>query len=158
VQDWRYRRIPNWLTVSGFAAGVAVNVALFGFTGMKSALLGAGLGLGVLLPFVLLRSLGAGDWKLAGALGACLGPRDLSAVLMGTILVAGIMALGIVIWKRRLLQTLQNIGHLLAALFRLRMPGGEVSLDSSQSTKVPFGVAMAATVLILAAGRAAGRL
>jgi len=125
---------------------------------MKSALLGAGLGLGVLLPFVLLRSLGAGDWKLAGALGACLGPRDLSAVLMGTILVAGIMALGIVIWKRRLLQTLQNIGHLLAALFRLRMPGGEVSLDSSQSTKVPFGVAMAATVLILAAGRAAGRL
>lgn len=158
MQDWRYRRIPNWLTVSGFAAGVAVNVALFGFTGMKSALLGAGLGLGVLLPFVLLRSLGAGDWKLAGALGACLGPRDLSAVLMGTILVAGIMALGIVIWKRRLLQTLQNIGHLLAALFRLRMPGGEVSLDSSQSTKVPFGVAMAATVLILAAGRAAGRL
>jgi len=121
-------------------------------------LLGAGLGLGLLLPFVLLRGLGAGDWKLAGALGACLGPRDLSAVLMGTILVAGIMALGIVIWKRRLLRTLQNIGHLLAALLRLRMPGGEVSLDSSQSTKIPFGVAMAVTVLILAAGRAAGRL
>ena len=27
-----------------------------------------------LCPLCLLRSLGAGDWKLAGALGACLGP------------------------------------------------------------------------------------
>jgi prepilin peptidase CpaA len=156
--DWRYRRIPNWLTVSGLAIGVAVNAVLSGWAGTKSALLGTALGLGLLLPFVLLRSLGAGDWKLAGALGACVGPRDLIAVLMGTILVAGVMALVVVIWKRRLLQTLRNIGSMLAAFFHLRMPGGEVSLDSPQSTKIPYGVAMAATVLILGVGRATGRL
>jgi len=156
--DWRHRRIPNWLTVSGLAAGVIVNTALFGWAGMKTSLLGAALGLGLLLPFVLLRSLGAGDWKLAGALGACLGPRDLIAVLMGTILVAGVMALAVVIRKRRLLQTLRNMGSMLAAFFQLRMPGGEVSLDSPQSTKIPFGVAMAATVLILGTGRVAGKL
>ena len=157
VLDWRSRRIPNWLTVSGLVAGLGVNSALFGWTGAKSSLLGAGLGLGLLLPFVLLRSLGAGDWKLAGALGACLGPGQLVTVLMGTVLMAGVMALAVVIWKRRLIQTLRNIVRLLAALFSLRMPGAEVSLDSPQSTKIPFGVAMAAVVLLLGAGKALGK-
>ncbi len=158
VFDWRYRRIPNWLTVSGFAAGVAVNTILYRWPGLKAALLGTLLGLGVLLPFVLLRSLGAGDWKLAGALGACLGPRQLLSVLMGTILVAGVMALAVVVWKGRMMQTLVNIAHLLAALFSLRMPASELSLDDPQSTKIPFGVAMALTVLFYGMGRAMGNL
>jgi len=156
--DWRYRRIPNWLTVSGLAAGVAVNTILYRWPGLKAALLGTALGLGLLLPFVLVRSLGAGDWKLAGALGACLGPGQLLSVLMGTILVAGVMALAVVIWKGRLKQTLLNIAHLLGALFSLRMPGSEVSLDDPQSTKIPFGVAMALTVLFYGMGRAMGHL
>jgi len=107
---------------------------------------------------VLLRSLGAGDWKLAGALGACLGPRQLLSVLVGTILVAGVMALGVVIWKGRLKRTLLNIARLLAALLCLRMPGAEVSLDDPQSTRIPFGVAMALTVVFYGVGRALGKL
>ncbi len=158
VFDWRYRRIPNWLTVSGFAAGVAVNTILYRWPGLKAALLGTLLGLGLLLPFVLVRSLGAGDWKLVGALGACLGPRQLLSVLVGTILVAGVMALAVVIWKGRMKQTLVNIAHLLAALFSLRMPASELSLDGPQSTKIPFGVAMALTVLFYGMGRTMGNL
>ncbi len=154
--DWRYRRIPNWLTVSGLAAGVAANTILCRWPGLKTALLGTLLALALLLPFVLVRSLGAGDWKLAGALGACLGPRQLLSVLMGTIVVAGVMALAVVIWKGRLKQTLLNIAHLLAAFVSLRMPGPEVSLNDPQSTKIPFGVAMAVTVLFYAMGRAIG--
>ena len=156
--DWRYRRIPNWLTVSGFAAGVAVNTILYRWPGLKEALLGTLLGLGVLLPFVLVRSLGAGDWKLAGALGACLGPRQLLSVLIGTILVAGVMALALVIWKGRLKRTLLNITRLVGAMFSLQMPGSELSLDDPQSTKIPFGVAMALTVLAYGVGKAMGRL
>ncbi len=156
ILDWRYRRIPNWLTVSGMATGLAVNAILFRWPGLKAALLGTLLALGLLLPFVWLRSLGAGDWKLAGALGACLGPRQLIAVLMGTVLVAGVMALAVVIWKRRMMRTLLNIAHLLAALFSLRMPGSEVSLDDPQSTKIPFGVAMALAVVVCGAGRMLG--
>ena len=158
VLDWRYRRIPNWLTVSGLLAGVAVNAIVGGWPGMKTAVLGALLGLGVLLPFVLVRGLGAGDWKLAGALGASLGPRQLASVLVGTILLAGIMALAVVIWKGRLRQTLLNIAHMLTAFFSLRMPAFEISLDNPQSTKVPFGVAMAAAVLLIGFARAIGKL
>jgi len=51
-----------------------------------------------------------------------------------------------------------NIVHLLGALFSLRMPGSAVSLDDPQSTKIPFGVAMAATVFLYGIGRIIGKL
>ncbi|MGA9785033.1 MAG: A24 family peptidase, partial [Candidatus Sulfotelmatobacter sp.] len=86
--DWRSRRIPNWLTVPGFVVGVSVNVIANGRAGLNASLLGAGLGLLVLLPFVFLRSLGAGDWKLAGALGAFVGWQALVDLLMGSVFVA----------------------------------------------------------------------
>ena len=158
ILDWRYRRIPNWLTVSGAVAGIALNTILYRWPGLKMAALGLALGLALLLPFVLIRSLGAGDWKLAGALGACLGPSQLMSVLIGTILVAGVMALIVVIAKGRLKQTLSNIVHLLAAIFTLRMPAREVTLDDPKSTKIPFGVAMALTVIVYGIGRALGKV
>src|SRR5579863_1725487 len=64
--DWRTRRIPNWLTVSGFLVGVGAHTAIGGWHGALASLGGAGLGLLILLPLVLLRGLGAGDWKLMG--------------------------------------------------------------------------------------------
>jgi prepilin peptidase CpaA len=154
--DFRSRRIPNWLTVPGLAVGVAVNVAAAGWTGLKTSLLGAGLGLLLLLPFVLLRSLGAGDWKLAGALGAFVGAGVLATLLMGSVFVAGIMAAALVIYKRRVWQTLRNIGHLLLSLITFRLPGSEVSLDNPQSLRVPYGVALAFTVVLYGLARISG--
>jgi prepilin peptidase CpaA len=151
--DFRTRRIPNWATVPGLAVGVALNTVAGGLNGLKLSLLGAGLGLLLLLPLVLLRSLGAGDWKLAGALGAFVGPRVLANLLMGSIFVAGVMALGLVIYKGRLRETLHNIVRMLASLVSFHMPGPEVSLDNPQSLKVPYGVALAFTVILYGAGR-----
>ena len=155
--DWRSRRIPNWLTVPGLLVGIAVNAATSGVGGLKTSLLGAGLGLLVLLPFVIVRSLGAGDWKLAGALGAFVGPGVLVDLLMVSVFVAGIMALGLVIYKRRFKETLRNIGRLLASLLTFRMPGPEVSLDNPQSLKIPYGVALALTTLLFGIGKLWGR-
>jgi prepilin peptidase CpaA len=146
--DWRSRRIPNWLTVGGLVVGLLLNSAAGGWPGAKNSLLGAGLGLVVLFPFVLIRSLGAGDWKLIGALGAFLGPSRLITVLFATVLLAGLMALILVIWKRRLGQTLRNIARMLAAVFSFHLPGPEVSLDNPEALKIPFGVAAAIAVLL----------
>lgn len=146
--DWRSRRIPNWLTVPGFLIGVSVNVLAGGWAGLKTSLLGAGLGLLLLLPFVFLRSLGAGDWKLAGALGAFVGWQVLVDLLMGSVFVAGVMALGLVIYKHRFKETMRNIGRLLASMVTFHRPGPEVSLDNPQSLKVPYGVALALTTVL----------
>jgi prepilin peptidase CpaA len=155
--DWRSRRIPNWLTVPGLGIGIAVNVMVSGFSGLRTSLLGAGLGLLILLPFVFLRSLGAGDWKLAGALGAFVGPGVLVDLLMGSVFIAGIMALGLVIYKRRLKETLRNIGRLLVSMLTFHMPASEVSLDNPQSLKIPYGVALALSTVCYGVGKLWGR-
>ncbi|HXY15871.1 MAG TPA: A24 family peptidase [Terriglobales bacterium] len=148
--DYRWRRIPNWLTVPALLLGIGLKSATDGWHGAKSSLLGAALGLLILLPFVLLRSLGAGDWKLIGALGAFLGPGNLITVLFATVLIAGVMALIVVIWKKRLGKTLRNIGTMLAAMASLHLPSKEVSLDNPESSKIPFGVAAAIAVVLFA--------
>ena len=146
--DLRSRRIPNWLTVPAMLVGVALNVAVNGLAGLKTSLLGIALGLVLLLPFVLLRALGAGDWKLAGALGAFVGPSLLKDLLLASVFVAGIMALALVIYKGRFRQTAVNIGHILVSLVTFRLPGHAVTLDNPDALKVPYGVALAATVLL----------
>ena len=146
--DLRGRRIPNWLTVPGLLVGIAANTVLSGWSGLKTSLLGAAVGLALLLPFVLLRSLGAGDWKLAGALGAFAGSSVLVDLLVASIFVAGLMAVALVIYKGRVRQTLRNIGHILISLVTFRLPGSRVSLDNPDSLKIPYGVALALTVVL----------
>ena len=148
--DLRSRRIPNWLTVPGFVAGVAANTVLAGKSGLISSLVGALVGLGLLLPFVLLRSLGAGDWKLAGALGAFAGRELLINLLIGSVFVAGLMAVALIVYKGRVRQTVRNIGHILVSLVTFQLPGTRVSLDNPESLKVPYGVALALTVVLYA--------
>jgi len=154
--DWRSRRIPNWLTVPALAVGIASNSLAWGWSGTKSSLLGAGLGLLLLLPFVLIRSLGAGDWKIVGAVGAFLGPQSLITVLAVTILVAGVMAVILIVWKKRVRQTARNLGRMLGAMVTLRLPGPELSLDNPEALKVPFGVAVAVAVILFVAQQAWG--
>src|SRR5437879_4642008 len=146
--DWRSRRIPNWITVPGLVLGVVVNSLASGWPGAKAAVLGALLGVALLLPFVLIKSLGAGDWKLVGALGAFLGPGPLVTVLVVAIFVAGVMAMALIIYKRRVRQALRNVGRILAALFTLRLPASDLSLENPESLKIPFGVAVAFAVVL----------
>jgi len=145
--DLRSRRIPNWLTVPGLLLGIAANTVLGGWSGLATSLKGVAVGLALLLPFVLLRSLGAGDWKLAGALGAFVGPK-LIDLLVASVFVAGLMAVALVIYKGRVRQTLRNIGHILVSLVTFQLPGERVSLDNPESLKIPYGVALAFTVVL----------
>jgi prepilin peptidase CpaA len=153
--DWRWRRIPNWLTVPGLVAGIVANSVAYGWTGLKLSLGGAGLGLLLLFPFVLVRALGAGDWKLVGAIGACLGVREILLVLAGAVLVAGVMAMALVIYKRRFIETVRNIGRLVLAFLMLHPGTPSISLDNPESLKVPFGVAVAIAVILFVSSRLA---
>ena len=58
------------------------------------------------------------------------------------------MAAILIVWKRRIGQTLRNLVQLLSSLFTLRLPGPELSLDNPDSLKIPFGVAVAVAVVL----------
>jgi prepilin peptidase CpaA len=148
VTDLRGRRIPNWLTYPAIPAALILHAVAGGWPGARLSLLGAALGLGLLLPFVLIRSLGGGDWKLVGGLGAFFGTQRLITVLILTLLINGFMAICMVIWMRRVGQTLRNLGRMTAAFFSLHLPGDELTIDNPEAAKVPFGVAAAIAVLL----------
>jgi len=154
--DWRYRRIPNWLTVPCFFLGIATNALAGGWYGTKQSLLGAGLGLLLLLPFVLLRSLGAGDWKLMGAVGACVGLHPFVTVIVLTVLINGVVALGMIIASGRFGRTVKNMFRLLGAMLTLHKPAEELTLDNPDAIKVPFGVSAAVAVAIYVIPRLGG--
>ena len=146
--DWKTRKIPNWLTVPGLVVGVLASSVIFGWSGAKTALSGAGLALGLLLPFVLFRGLGAGDWKLMGALGAFLGPKQILLVLLISFLLAGILAILQTTWHRRWKVTTRNLGELLriSFVFGLR-PHPVVNLGNPRLPSLPFGSTAAVATL-----------
>lgn len=146
--DLRWRRIPNWLTYPAAPIAVVLHAIAGRWPEAKLSLEGLALGLGLLLPFVLLRSLGGGDWKLVGALGAFFGPKSLLVVIFYTLLINALMAIVLIVAKKRIWRTLRNMGRLVAALFRLHLPAKDLTIDNPEAIKVPFGVAAAVGVLL----------
>lgn len=149
VLDWRTRRIPNWLTVPGLLLGVALHAFLTGWQGALFALKGAGLALLLLLPLVLLRGLGAGDWKLMGAVGASVGPLMFLFILFGSVVAAGLMAIVQMLRAGRSAETLRNMWTLVKGFFSFGLRARQqISLDNPTLMKLPFGVAVAAATLV----------
>jgi Flp pilus assembly protein protease CpaA len=152
ITDFRYRKIPNWLTYPAIPIAILLHWIIAGGHAALLSLAGAAVGLGILLPFVLLGGLGGGDWKLIGALGAFFEPRRLIPVLILTLMISGLMALALLLWKKCFAQKSRNVAHSNIAPFKFRVPAMDLRIDHSQSEKVPFGIAAAvATLLYVAA-------
>ena len=147
--DWRSRRIPNWLTVPGFVSGVTLHTVLNGWHGLQFALGGGVLALFLLLPLVLLRALGAGDWKLMGAVGAFLGPVLFVFVFFGSVVASGIMAVVQMYRAGRVVETFRNMWTLVKGFFAFGLKKNpQISLDNPRLLKLPFGVAVAAATIV----------
>jgi prepilin peptidase CpaA len=148
IVDFRTHRIPNWLTVPAFLLGLGLRTAISGWAGAKASLEGAGLALILLLPLVLMRAVGAGDWKLMGAVGAFLGPILFLFVLLGSVLVSGLMAMVEMMRTRRVKETFHNLVVLVQGFFSFGLRANpEISLDNPALLKLPFGISVAISTL-----------
>jgi prepilin peptidase CpaA len=92
--DLRNRRIPNWLVLPFLVVGIGASTWQHGWHGLGQSF--AGLALGLLLYGFLfwMGGMGAGDVKLAAAIGAWIGPSQLFIALVVTAMAGGIMVLG----------------------------------------------------------------
>jgi len=107
------------------------------------------LALTILLPLVLVRGLGAGDWKLMGAVGAFLGPWMMLFVLVASAFVTGIVSMVRLIQERRVKTTFSNMWVLVQGMVTFGLkPNPEISLDTPGLIKLPFGVMVAAGTMI----------
>lgn len=96
--DLRWRLIRNWAVIVAAAAGLTLGYGAHGLPGLPICLVGMAVAL-IWWPVVAFFRLGAGDAKLAMALGALLGPMPaLAAPALGFILCAAGL-LPWIIWR-----------------------------------------------------------
>ena len=148
--DLRSRRIPNWITVPGAAAGFVLQAWYGGLHGVLASLAGAGLGLGIFLALYVAGGMGAGDVKLFSAVGALAGPPALILVFVLTGVLGGIAAAVLAASRGRLRETLERTGVLLLDLGRLRWQEvrGASAAATPDSLRLPYGVVIAGGTLM----------
>jgi prepilin peptidase CpaA len=146
VIDFRTRRIPNWLTLSGVLLGLVLQTVLHGLPGLLTGFLGLLVGAGLFfIPFAL-GGMGPGDVKLMAAVGAFLGPPGALWAALMTGVAGGVLAL---IWAAlhgRLARAFQRTGELVGAAVdprRRAALGGMPSLEKDANWSIPYGVAIA---------------
>lgn len=143
VIDLRQRRIPNALSFTGMAAGLVLGFWLDGWSGLSTSFLGLLTGGALFLPFYLARGMGAGDVKLMAAVGAFLGPWHVLLAGITVALLGGVIAAWAAFRQGRLTQALRDT---VAVVFRT---GPLKTLDrSSKEEAIPYGLAIAAGVLL----------
>lgn len=149
LYDVYSRKIPNFITFTSALLAVAYGGVVGEWTGLAAAVGGWALGIVLFLPFFLLRGMGAGDVKLLSALGAWTGPASLLSLTFYTAISGGIMALALVLWRRRLASTFRNL-WLLLCHFRVAglKPMAELSLENKGTLSLPYGVPIAAGAVL----------
>ncbi|HWQ54810.1 MAG TPA: A24 family peptidase [Bryobacteraceae bacterium] len=152
VYDFRFRRIPNWLAVTGFCAGLALNTVLGGWGGLGLSLAGFGAAFGIYFLLYMIHAMGAGDVKLMGAVGSLVGASNWMVLFASTAIVGGLAAIVLVIVKGRLRQTFWNIGFILSELLHFRAPymtKDELDVKSEKAVTLPHGVSIAMGTVVL---------
>jgi len=141
IYDFRFRRIPNWLSLSGLILGFGLNAH-----GTLAAGEGMLLATAVYLPLYLLRGMGAGDVKLMAAIGALVGPANWFVIFAATALVGGAAGTIFACFKKRFSETCLNLCFLLKDLVQLRAPhrtNPQLDFRNSDSLRMPHGVLIA---------------
>ena len=139
--DITARRIPNALVVALAAVGCCVAATILRTpVGLSGAAAGAALGLALWSPFWVMRVLGAGDVKLAAAIGAWLGPAGVVEASVLAALAGGVLALAVLARRRRVSAFAAGVALWTAALQR-----GQLTkpLVNDNTDLLPYGVALA---------------
>ncbi len=146
IWDIRTRRIPNWLTLAGVLAGLAIKSFLFGLTGLWDSAVGLAFAFGLYFVLYALRAMGAGDVKLMAAVGAMAGPADWFGIFLITSLIGGLSGLVLILWKKRAKRTFSNVGFILGEMVQMRpayVGREELSVSSPAAATMPHGALIA---------------
>lgn len=141
--DVRQRRIPNWISLGGMLAGLALWTWHAGLSGLSISLAGLLLGGALFLPFYIARGMGAGDVKLMGAVGAFLGPYHVLAATIVVALLGGVIAAWAAYRQKRLKAALRD-----TLLVVLRQQSPKTLAQTTRHDAIPYGLAIASGTLI----------
>ena len=141
VTDIWSRRVPNWLTFSAAALGLAAHTLLPIGQGPIWGLVGFLAGLAVFFPFFALGGLGAGDVKLMAALGAWLGWQDTVWTAAYGAIAGGVIAVVLSLRSGYLGQALSNLKGILTTWWLIGVrPLPEHTLAEGRGPRLPYAI------------------
>ncbi|SEC13832.1 A24 family peptidase [Terriglobus roseus] len=154
VWDVATRRIPNLLVLAGLTAGLVLHLVYDGWHGLFSALLAGFVAGAIFFIFYSAGGMGGGDVKLMAAVATLYGFASMPYLLVLTSLAGGVLALAFALRHHRLKETLFNVGTLAAHHAHEGLtPHDTHHVRNKSSLRLPYGVAIAAGCLLVAAGR-----
>jgi len=144
IIDVKSRRIPNRLTYSAMVAGVVSHGILYGSKGLLLSIEGWLMFGGVFLLFYVVRAMGAGDVKLAAAVGSIVGVSATLPVMLATAWAGAALAICFMVLSGRVVETLRNT--LWVTGFHVQhglQVHPVVNLDNPAGGLMPYGLAFA---------------
>lgn len=138
--DLAYKKVYNWITIPVTCAGIVLHSFSGGWSGLFFSLAGCALGAGIFLIPYFLGAVGAGDVKLAAAIGALTGYIFVVRAIFYSSLIASLMA---AIWMLKR-------GELKSGLKRTLTLGKVIFCPAKRKTvlsagaqgEIPYAVAM----------------
>jgi len=150
--DLRARRIPNGLSMTGIAAGIALNGLCFGPRGVGASLAGCVLVVGLLLAPFAAGGIGGGDVKMMAALGALLGPRlGVASLLVGMILGGIVMAVHLARRGELGVRTVRIATMVHAAAVTGSIEPLRVSATAADTIALPYSIPLGLGTLVVSA-------
>lgn len=145
--DLKERRIYNKVLIPALVLGVGVNILNDGLIGLRSSGLGFSLGLLMLIIPFLSGGIGGGDVKLLATIGAIKGPQFLFYTFLAMGFSGGVMAIIILIYRKKMLKAFKNIyvGFKLMIISRFKV----ISFSGDDEKYMfPYGVAISVGTLV----------
>jgi prepilin peptidase CpaA len=139
--DLRYQRIPNLLCFITLILGLIVQSYFFGWDGLFSAFIGAGLALVILFPAFALKFLGAGDVKLMVAIGSFLDVELLLWSLIYAMISGAMTSIFLALYKLGWKRFLDILLHYLRCLYLRQFI--RASDQTFLQLKIPYAPALA---------------
>jgi prepilin peptidase CpaA len=143
VLDWRFRKIPNAVTIPLALTGFIYRIFEGGALGFTESALGLLVGMTLLyLPFIL-GGMGGGDVKLLGAIGAFVGPYQVAQVFLASAVIGGIFSFIEIIRKGAWRCAWGNMKErFLYAFLTHRLPSEQGIRFSNGTLHIPYALSI----------------
>ena len=146
VIDARTRRIPNLLTLPAILAGLTLWLLTGPMRAFLAALVSVVLVLALGFCLFAVGILGGGDGKLLAAVAGLMGPHFLGEALLWTALLGGVVAIGLLAWKRALIPFLRRLFQAGYQLVVWHIPAEGVI--EGEGHRIPYAIIVAGGVVL----------